>query len=59
MNMQHGFTVEFRWAVVLVGTINASLGGLVPVRGNVALLGRHVENNGLISAKLETSNSAA
>ena len=40
-------------AVINSGTINASLGG------NVALLGRRVENNGLISANLGTVNLAA
>ena len=39
--------------VINSGIINASLGG------NVALLGRHVQNNGLISANLGTVNLAA
>ncbi len=39
--------------VINSGMINASLGG------NVALIGRHVENNGLISANLGTVNLAA
>jgi len=40
-------------AVINSGIINASLGG------NVALVGRHVENNGLISANLGTVTRAA
>lgn len=40
-------------AVIHSGIINASLGG------NVALIGRHVENNGLISASLGTVTLAA
>jgi filamentous hemagglutinin family protein len=40
-------------AVINSGIINASLGG------NVALVGRHVENNGLISANLGTVTLAA
>ncbi|MBI3560399.1 MAG: filamentous hemagglutinin N-terminal domain-containing protein [Gammaproteobacteria bacterium] len=41
------------------GLINASLGGLVPDRGNVALLGKQVENTGVIVANLGTVNLAA
>ncbi|MEW5756487.1 MAG: filamentous hemagglutinin N-terminal domain-containing protein [Pseudomonadota bacterium] len=40
-------------AVVNSGLINASLGG------NVALIGRHVENNGVIAANLGTVNLVA
>ncbi len=40
-------------AVVNSGLINASLGG------NVALIGRHVENNGVIAAHLGSVNLAA
>ena len=40
-------------AVINSGTINAAVGG------NVALLGRRVENNGLISAQLGSVNLAA
>ena len=53
VNPLHRGIVGTEGAVINSGTINASLGG------NVALLGRRVENNGLISATLGSVSMAA